>query len=85
MSVIVSQGISPYKVSAGGTDSGDVVVSGGSMFVLSAGVASATTVSSGATRQFPVLRLAASSKAAARSGSWHRARPSAPRSTAPGL
>ena len=47
MSVIVSQGISPYKVSSGHTDSGDVVVSGGSMFVLSAGVASATTVSSG--------------------------------------
>jgi autotransporter passenger strand-loop-strand repeat protein len=47
MSVIVSQGNSPYKVSSGHTDSGDVVVSGGSMFVLSAGVASATTVSSG--------------------------------------
>ena len=47
MSVIVSPGISPYKVSSGHTDSGDVVVSGGSMFVLSAGVASATTVSSG--------------------------------------
>jgi autotransporter passenger strand-loop-strand repeat protein len=47
MSVIVSQGISPYKVSSGGTDSGDVVVSGGSMFVLSAGVANGTIVSSG--------------------------------------
>ena len=47
MSVIVSKGNSPYKVSSGHTDSGDVVVSGGSMFVLSAGVANATTVSSG--------------------------------------
>src|SRR6478609_672874 len=47
MSVIVSQGNSPYKVSAGGTDSNDVVVSGGSMFVLSGGVANLTTVSSG--------------------------------------
>jgi autotransporter passenger strand-loop-strand repeat protein len=47
MSVIVSQGISPYKVSSGGTDSGGVVVSGGSMFVLSAGVANGTIVSSG--------------------------------------
>jgi autotransporter passenger strand-loop-strand repeat protein len=45
--VIVSQGNSPYKVSAGGTDSNDVVVSGGSMFVLSAGLAIGTTVSSG--------------------------------------
>jgi hypothetical protein len=44
MSVIVSQGISPYKISSGHTDSGDRVVSGGSMFVLSAGVANATTV-----------------------------------------
>ena len=47
MGVIVSKGNSPYKVSSGHTDSGDVVISGGSMFVLSAGVASATTVSSG--------------------------------------
>jgi len=47
MSVIVSQGISRRTRSSGHTDSGDVVVSGGSMFVLSAGVASATTVSSG--------------------------------------
>jgi hypothetical protein len=29
VNVFVSQGNSPYKVSAGGTDSGDVVVSGG--------------------------------------------------------
>jgi autotransporter passenger strand-loop-strand repeat protein len=47
MSVTVSQGISPYKVSSGQTDSSDVLVSGGSMFVLSAGVANATTVNSG--------------------------------------
>ena len=47
MSVIVSQGNSPYKVSSGLTDSGDVVISGGSMFVLSGGVASATIVSFG--------------------------------------
>ena len=66
MSVIVSQGISPYKVSAGGTDSGDVVVSGGSMFVLSAGVRKRDVSPGG-------------------SPAWHRARPSAPRSTAPGL
>jgi hypothetical protein len=32
--VIVSEGNSPYKVSAVGSDSDDVVVSGGSMFVL---------------------------------------------------
>jgi VCBS repeat-containing protein/autotransporter passenger strand-loop-strand repeat protein len=45
--VIVSGGNSPYNVSSGGTDLDDVVVSGGSMFVLSAGVADFTTVSSG--------------------------------------
>ncbi len=39
MSVIVSAGNSPYKVSANQTDTGDVVVSGGSMFVLSGGAA----------------------------------------------
>jgi antigen 43 len=47
MSVTVSQGNSPYKVSAGQSDSSDFVVSGGSMFVLSGGVANVTTVSSG--------------------------------------
>ncbi len=47
MSVIVSAGNSPYRVSANQIDTGDVVVSGGSMFVLSGGVADGTTVSSG--------------------------------------
>ncbi len=47
MSVIVSAGNSPYKVSAGQTDTSDVVVSGGAMFVLSGGIADGTTVSSG--------------------------------------
>ena len=45
--VIVSKGNSPYKISSGHTDTGDFVVSGGSMFVLSGGVANSTTVSSG--------------------------------------
>ena len=44
---IVSKGNSPYKVSSGHTDTGDIVISGGSMFVLSGGVADSTTVSSG--------------------------------------
>jgi autotransporter passenger strand-loop-strand repeat protein/probable HAF family extracellular repeat protein len=47
VAVIVSKGNSPYKVSSGHTDTGDIVVSGGSMFVLSGGVADSTTVSSG--------------------------------------
>ena len=45
--VIVSKVNSPYKVSSGHTDTGDIVVSGGSMFVLSGGTADSTTVSSG--------------------------------------
>ena len=45
--VIVSKGNSPYKVSSGHTDTGDIVISGGSMFVLSGGTADSTTVSSG--------------------------------------
>ncbi len=44
MSVIVSSGNSPYDVPFGQTDTGDVVISGGSMFVLSGGVADTTTV-----------------------------------------
>jgi autotransporter passenger strand-loop-strand repeat protein len=40
---------SPFNVSAGHSDAGDVVLSGGSMFVLSGGVANTTTVSSGGT------------------------------------
>jgi len=44
--VTVSHG-SSYSVSAGGTDNHDIVLSGGSMFVLSDGVADATAVSSG--------------------------------------
>jgi autotransporter passenger strand-loop-strand repeat protein len=47
MSVIVSKGNSPHNVSSGTPESGDVVVSGGSMFVLSGGTAFGTTVSSG--------------------------------------
>jgi autotransporter passenger strand-loop-strand repeat protein len=98
---VVSQGNSPYKVSA--TESGDVVVSGGSMFVLSAGVASATIVSSGG---FLTINKGGSRSGSHLSGGNEtisgtetggfiesgdsqrvlpRARPSAPRSTAPGL
>ena len=40
MGVTVDSGNSPYNVSA--TDSGDIVDSGGSMFVLSGGVADLT-------------------------------------------
>ena len=47
MSVIVSKGNSPYRVSSGTADTGDAVVSGGSMYVLSGGTAEVTTVSSG--------------------------------------
>ena len=46
MSLIISHG-SSHNVSSGGTDNGDIVLSGGKLFVLSAGVADATTVSSG--------------------------------------
>jgi autotransporter passenger strand-loop-strand repeat protein len=46
MSVIVSHG-SSHSVSSGVTDNGDIVLSGGKLFVLSGGVADATTVSSG--------------------------------------
>jgi VCBS repeat-containing protein/autotransporter passenger strand-loop-strand repeat protein len=51
-SVTVNKGNSPYNVSSGGTDAYDVVVSGGSMFVLSDGVADLTTVSSGGSITF---------------------------------
>ena len=47
MGVIVSAGNSPHNVSSGHTESGDIVVSGGSMFVLSGGKADTTTVNSG--------------------------------------
>jgi autotransporter passenger strand-loop-strand repeat protein len=47
MGVIVSAGNSPHNVSSGHTESGDIVVSGGSMFVLSGGKADATIVSYG--------------------------------------
>ncbi len=49
MSVTVSKGNSPYKVSSGHTETGDVVVSGGTMWVLSGGSADTTTISSGGT------------------------------------
>ncbi len=47
MSLVVGKGNSPYRVSSGQADSGDVVVSGGSMYVLLGGTALTTTVSSG--------------------------------------
>ena len=47
MGITVSKGNSPYNVSSGQTDTNDVVVSGGSMFVLSGGTANTTAVSSG--------------------------------------
>jgi hypothetical protein len=37
VNVIVSAGNSPYNISAGQTDTDDIVVSGGSMFVLAKG------------------------------------------------
>jgi autotransporter passenger strand-loop-strand repeat protein len=43
---IVTKANSPYKVSSGQTDTGDVVSSGGTMFVLSGGTAFTTTVNS---------------------------------------
>ncbi len=43
----ITRANSPYKVSSGVTDTGDLVLSGGSMYVLSGGVADATTVDSG--------------------------------------
>jgi autotransporter passenger strand-loop-strand repeat protein len=43
--VIVSHG-SSHRISSGGTDNGDIVLSGGKLFVLSGGVVDATTVSS---------------------------------------
>jgi autotransporter passenger strand-loop-strand repeat protein len=47
MGVIVSAGNSPHNVLSGHAESGDTVVSGGTMFVLSGGTADATTISSG--------------------------------------
>jgi autotransporter passenger strand-loop-strand repeat protein len=47
MGTTVGKGNSPYNVSSGHTDTNDVVVSGGSMFVLSGGTANTTAVSSG--------------------------------------
>jgi len=44
---VITHANSPYKVSAGSFDTGDVVFSGGTMLVLSGGVAEGTTVSSG--------------------------------------
>lgn len=46
MSETVSSGNSPYNVSSGQTDTGDLVVNGGSMVVLSGGVADTTSVGS---------------------------------------
>jgi autotransporter passenger strand-loop-strand repeat protein len=44
MGVTISSGNSPYDVSSGQVDTNDVVVSGGSMFVLSGGTAIGTTL-----------------------------------------
>jgi len=49
MSVNVGSGNSPYDISSGQTDSSDIVLAGGAMFVLSGGVADGTAVSSGGT------------------------------------
>src|SRR5579863_581700 len=46
MSLVISHG-SSRNVSSGGSDNGDIVLSGGKLFVLSGGQAVATTVSSG--------------------------------------
>jgi autotransporter passenger strand-loop-strand repeat protein len=45
MAVIVTSGNSPYDVSSGQTDTGDIVSSGGSMYVLDGGTAIDATVS----------------------------------------
>jgi autotransporter passenger strand-loop-strand repeat protein len=45
--VTISLGNSPYNVTAGQVDSGDVVAGGGTIFVQSGGTAIGTTVSSG--------------------------------------
>jgi autotransporter passenger strand-loop-strand repeat protein len=45
--VTVKAGNSPYNVSSGETDTSDLVVNGGSMFVLSGGVADTTTFDAG--------------------------------------
>lgn len=52
MSLVVSKGNSPYRVSSGQADSGDVVVSGGSMYVLSGGTALTTTNVAGQADKF---------------------------------
>ena len=47
MSETVSSGNSPYNVMSAQTDTGDLVVNGGSMLILSGGVADTTTVDTG--------------------------------------
>lgn len=47
MSVTINNKNLPYSVSSDGTDQGDLVASGGSMLVPSAGVADTTTVDAG--------------------------------------
>jgi len=44
---VITRANSPYKVSSGVTDNGDVVSSGGSMYVLSGGAVVQTTVEAG--------------------------------------
>jgi autotransporter passenger strand-loop-strand repeat protein len=47
MGVIITSANSPYNVSAGHIDTGDVVERGGSMYVLAGGIAQSTTVNAG--------------------------------------
>ena len=56
MNVIVSHG-SSHSVGSGVTDNGDIVLSGGKLFVLAGGVADATTVSSGGSMTSAAHRL----------------------------
>jgi autotransporter passenger strand-loop-strand repeat protein len=57
--VTVSSADSPYNVSSGQTDTSDIVVSRGSMFVLSGGTASATTINNGGAETVSSLDISA--------------------------
>jgi fibronectin-binding autotransporter adhesin len=57
--VTVSSADSPYNVSSGQTDTSDIVVSRGSMFVLSGGTASATTINNGGAETVRSLDISA--------------------------
>src|ERR1700730_15436857 len=57
--VTVSSADSPYNVSSGQTDTSDIVVSRRSMFVLSGGTASATTINNGGAETVSSLDISA--------------------------